>query len=76
VQQLIRAEAENLDDLRIEPGDGALGELDDEVVERRARALNAGGNFRRQGAVAVVTQPAAGKRDSRWEGRRCRRIPR
>ena len=54
VQQLIGAETQDLDDLRVETLDWPLRDVADHVVERRPPALHARGDFRGQGAVALV----------------------
>src|SRR5712691_4274215 len=59
MQQLICAEPQDLDDFRVEPGDGAPRELDDQVVESCAPALDAAGDFRGERAVAIVVQAPA-----------------
>ena len=59
MQQLVGAEAEDLDDLGIQPVEGALRELRDQVIEGGPPSLHAGGDLRGEGAVAVVVQAAA-----------------
>ena len=55
---MVGAEAKDLDDFRIEPIDRAFGELDDQVIERGAPALDAARDLGGQRAVAVVVQAA------------------
>ena len=62
---MIGAETKDLDDFRVEPIDRALRELDDQVIERRAPALDAAGDFGGQRAVAIVVQAPARERDRR-----------
>jgi hypothetical protein len=54
VQQLIRAESQNLDDFRVQSIEGALRERGDQVIERSPPPLNTGRNLGRQRAVALV----------------------
>jgi hypothetical protein len=75
VQQLIGAEAKNLDDLRIEPGDGALGELGAQEVERGAPALDAARDLAARARSRSSRRPLRAKAIA-VGGRRCRRIPR
>ena len=63
VQQLIGAEAQDLDDLRIEPLDRPLREVADQMIERRPPALHAGRDLGGQRAVALVGERRARARD-------------
>ena len=56
MEQLIGAEAEDFDDLRVEAIDRTLRERDDQVIEGRAPAQDAGGDFGGERAIAVVGQ--------------------
>ena len=70
MQQLIDAEAQNLDDLRIEPIDRPLRERARSVIERRPPALHAGRDLGGERAIAVVRERAAARVQSRSAGRR------
>ena len=72
MEELIGAEPKDLDDLRIEPLERALREVRDQVVERRSPALDAGGDFGGQRAVAIVAERFARARRSRSGDRRGR----
>src|SRR5262245_6869982 len=59
VEELIDAEAQDLDDLGIEAIETAFRQRDDEVIERRSVPLDAGRYFGGEGAIAVVGERRA-----------------
>ena len=65
MEQLIGAEAKDLDDFRIEAIDRAFGKLDDQVIQGRPPALDAAGDLGGERAIAVVVQAGAGEGDRR-----------
>ena len=56
MEQLIGAQAKDVDDLRVERSIGRLAKCDDQVIEAAAPALNAGGDLGGERAVAFVVQ--------------------
>jgi hypothetical protein len=67
MKQLIGAEAQDVDDLRIQPIERSPREMDDEVIERGAPALDARRNFCCKRAIAIVGESVAGGGDCRWQ---------
>ena len=67
VEELIGAETEDVEDLRIEPVDRARGQFADQMVEGGPASLDTRRNLRRERAVAIVVQPDARRRDGRRE---------
>jgi hypothetical protein len=60
VEQLVRAQTQDVDHLAIETRDRPLGEMTDQMIQRAAPALHAGGDFRGERAVALVSEHRAG----------------
>ena len=63
VEELIRAQPEDLDDLRVEAVQGTSGECDQHVVEGGTPTLDTRRDLGGQSHVALVGQAAAGQRD-------------
>ena len=67
VEQLIGAESQDFENLRVEAIDSPFREFHDEVVEGIPPSLDSAGNFRRQRAIAFIGQARAGRRNRRRE---------
>ena len=76
MQQLIRAQPQDLDNLRVETLDRTLRERANDVIERGPPALHAGRDFRGERAIAVVGERGSRAAQWRWADRPGRQKPR
>jgi hypothetical protein len=67
VQQLVDAEPKDVDHLGVQFLEGASSEVDDQVIECGAPALDAGADVGGERTIAIVLQRAARMRDGRRE---------